>query len=69
MSEIKTCAICKHVDYYAGSPWYSEVTPGAEASISCCRQHRLPDLDDPCVDLFKDLVRIGSSCPDFEVDK
>lgn len=47
----RICILCRHWQFYGGSPWYSDVTPGNDASTECVKGHWItrmrlsPDYD------------------------
>lgn len=68
MSE-KLCVFCKHWSFYGGSPGYSEMTPGSDASMDCTKGHygRGFDLMDISGEEgFRALIKKAETCKDYK---
>ncbi len=68
MSEVKTCALCRHCDIDIGSVGWSELTPGSSGSMDCrMRFAGFPgDDNEGTVDLVH-LARVAAVCPHFQL--
>lgn len=63
---VKSCAICKNIQYFPSSPGYSEYTPGCEASWACAKGVvDIPDQYDSD-DLFVDFIETAKSCRHYD---
>ena len=62
----RSCLECKHWQFDAGYPDYSEVTPGEDWSMECCKLHfRLSGFDISEKEFRATMTRAGE-CTDFE---
>lgn len=68
----KLCVFCKHWQFSGGSPGYSEMTPGTDASMDCNKGHygrsfTLQDLYGE--EDFRAKIKLAEACPDYEPAK
>lgn len=62
---MKNCLYCKHFYLYAGSPGYSEWTPGSTGSIECLKGlWKMDDCDD--TDGYRRKMETAQTCDKFE---
>lgn len=63
---MRTCIECKQFKFFAGSPGYSEYTPGFDWNASCGKDHwRLDGNDYPTEDEYRRALLTARSCSDF----
>lgn len=68
MSE-KLCVFCRNWSFDGGSPGYSEMTPGTDASMGCNKGHygrnfHLQDLSGEAG--FRTIILKAQTCKDYE---
>jgi len=57
---VVTCLFCKQFYFSAGSPWYSEYTPGYEATWGCQQNvWEIDDMMDNTEDVRKKMLTAG----------
>ncbi len=60
----RLCVFCKHFNLDMGDPGYSEMTPGYDAIIECCRNHwEMSQMDD--VSDYRKNIERAQTCPDY----
>jgi hypothetical protein len=62
----RTCLGCKHFYFSAGSPSYSELTPGNSASMSCSKN--VWDFDFEADDDLAKTLYSAVTCGHYEFD-
>lgn len=79
MTPEKLCVFCKHWEFNGGSPGYSEMTPGMNASMDC-RKRKWADekrrrwvggfdiTDCMSEEDFRRLILKARTCPSYEPD-
>ena len=61
----RTCLECKHWEWYAADPGYSEMTPGSDASMYCIKSYwSLKMYDDDRGDV-RHKLNTAERCPEF----
>lgn len=68
MTNEKLCIFCRHWEFSGGERGYSEVTPGADATMGCARGHwgnrfYVDDLYGP--DEFRAKIKLAETCEDY----
>lgn len=72
---MRPCYHCEFFDFSAGSPGYSEMTPGSDASATCYKNHWVYDTIDGFATNFRknathltirEALDTGLTCPDFQ---
>ena len=68
----KLCVFCDHWRFSGGSPGYSELTPGTDASMDCAKGHypgwsTLQDLSGP--EQFREVISMAQTCSDYSPPK
>lgn len=63
----KTCILCKHMRFDAGSPGYSQYTPGTNWSSECAKGHWEMYGCDASQDEYCRNLLTAETCPDFEM--
>ena len=62
---MRLCVLCKYFLFSMGSPGYSDMTPGSDASISCMKLHwEMSNYGD--VDEYRANIIMADTCPDYE---
>ena len=61
----KLCLFCKEFRIQAGSPGYSELTPGWDFEMECRKEHWTFDKFNMNEDEYRDLLRKAESCKDY----
>ena len=71
MTPERLCVFCRHWWFDGGSPGFSEMTPGSDASMDCAKgcytAHRLDDISSP--DGFRAIIRKAESCKHYSEAK
>ncbi len=62
----RVCWLCEHVMFFAGSPGYSELTPGNNFELSCGKHYWEFDQFDDTLDQFRDKLMSAERCADFK---
>lgn len=60
------CWFCDHIIFSAGSPCYSEVTPGTDFSLECGRGYWEFDQYGDSLDDFREQLETAQRCADFK---
>lgn len=66
---MKLCIFCKHFVFDNATSGFSELTPGDQASIYCDKNHWELDFYDDNVNAFREKIKKGESCKDFEEEQ
>lgn len=66
MSDIpRVCATCQHFHFDAGSPHYSEWTPGSDCAIWCGKSHWSVDTTNETEQGYRRKQLTALTCPDY----
>ena len=68
---MKACIACSHFHFDNGSPGYSTMTPGDDASMHCTRGHFVRGTADVDHGLLthEAMLSKGATCPDFNLSE
>lgn len=66
MPEEKLCIFCKSFRFIPGSPSYSDVTPGYQATMDCSEDHWEIDMLHDNEDIYRSRILTAISCKDFK---
>lgn len=62
----RICWSCRHVQFFQGSPDYSEYTPGSDFQLYCGKQYWEFDSHRDELSDFRTKLRSAEQCADFE---
>jgi hypothetical protein len=62
----RICWSCRHVWFIAGSPGYSEMTPGSDFELSCWKDYWAFDNNEDSLSDFRTKLQSAERCADFE---
>jgi len=67
----KLCVFCDHWQFDGGSPGYSDLTPGSDASMDCAKGHygRRFTLHYIGPEDFRKQIAIAAECADYSPPK
>ena len=61
----RACHQCQHFLFETGSPGYSEMTPGYDASLYCAKDHWAVKFYNDSRDDVRRKLATAETCPDF----
>ena len=61
----KICIFCEHFHVNTAEPFYSEYTPGGEASIECMKDHWTIDNFEDSQKEYRDKLTTARTCKDY----
>ena len=62
----RCCWSCEHVEFYQGSPGYSEMTPGNDFELECGKDYWEFDNCGDTLDDFREKLELAERCADFK---
>lgn len=66
-ANVRLCWFCRHFDYDQGSPGYSELTPGEEASIGCLKDKWRFNFYHDDQAAFAAAIQYARKCDEFDL--
>lgn len=63
--EGRICWLCEYIYFSNGSPGYSDMTPGYDATLSCTKDYWEVNFFDDSLEEFRKKITSAERCADF----